>query len=82
MIQIVNVIKKKKMTDALLITLVIGASWVVFSLINIVIASVLKKKGGGIHPFFMFCPVVNVLCGFVCWLVYLDEKRDGKEKRT
>lgn len=82
MIQIVNVIKKKKMTDALLITLVIGASWVVFSLINIAIASALKKKGGGIHPFFMFCPVVNVLSGFVCWLVYLDEKRDGKEKRT
>lgn len=70
------------MTDAMIVALVIGALWVVFSLINVGIDMAVRKKGGGIHPFFMFCPVVNVLSGFVCWLVYLDEKRDGKEKRT
>lgn len=67
------------MDDIILVIIVIGASWVVFSIINIAIATALKKKGGGIHPFFMFCPVINVLCFVACLLVYLDEK--NKETR-
>lgn len=62
------------MSDTVLVVLIICASWIIFSLINIAIASVLKKKGGDIHPFFMFFPVINVLCFVACLLVYLDEK--------
>lgn len=66
------------MTNSMIVALAIGASWVIFSIINICITMAVKKKGGGVHPFFMFCPVINVLCPFVCLIVYLDERQKRK----
>lgn len=68
------------MTDAMIVALVIGVSWVVFSLINICIDMAARKKGGKIHPFFLFCPVLNVLCWLIYMIVYFDEKKKGVQQ--
>jgi hypothetical protein len=66
------------MNESVLIVLVICVAWVVFSLINMGIVMALKNKGGGIHPFFMFCPIINILSPFICLMVYLDERNKKK----
>lgn len=63
------------MTETMIVALAIGASWVVFSIINICITMAVKQKGGGIHPFFMFCPILNVLSPFIFMAVCFDEKK-------
>lgn len=66
------------MSSTVLIVLIICVSWVLFSLINMGITMALNKRGGSISLFFMFCPIINILCPFVCLIVYLDECQTRK----